>query len=120
LFFILNDNENHSHLQTKRCFMVSIPPESSTLKIGSRNAELVVGSTLFLMSSYARGEQPAQLQKIICKHLESLADREDLSGVLRQLCDQLAIEWQTPPMAKKAVATKPKGWLRLVRNDRLS
>jgi hypothetical protein len=98
--------------------MFSIPPEGSALKIGSRNAELVVGSTLFLMSSYARGEQPAQLQNIICKHLESLADREDLSGVLRQLCDQLAIEWQTPPpLAKKAAATKPTGWLRLVRSD---
>jgi hypothetical protein len=94
--------------------MFSISPDGSTVKIGSRNAELVVGSTLFLMSSYARGEQPAQLQKIICKHLESLADREDLSGVLRQLCDQLAIEWQTPPVLKKAAPTKSKHWLRLV------
>jgi hypothetical protein len=98
--------------------MFSVPPDEIALKIGSRNAELVVGSTLFLMSSYARGEKPEQLQNIICKHLESLADREDLSGVLRQLCDQLAIEWQTPPIVKKVATTKPKGWLRLVRSDK--
>jgi hypothetical protein len=97
------------------------PDEISSLPsppIGSANAELVVGSTLFLMSSYARGEQPNQLRHIICKHLESLADRDDLTGVLRQLCDQLAIDWQSQSAEKVAVPKARMGWLRLVHSGK--
>jgi hypothetical protein len=91
--------------------------------VGSNNAELVIGSTLFLMSSYARGTQPSQLGIIICRHLESLADRDDLSSVLRQLCDQLAVEWQTAPQknpsskVQLADTAKRKPWFKLVPNS---
>lgn len=58
-----------------------------------QQAELVIASTLFLMSNYCQGNRSEHLRMIIQRHLEALTEREDLSDPLRQLCDQLSIDW---------------------------
>jgi hypothetical protein len=59
----------------------------------SDNPELLLGSALFLMSSFAIGKPSAQLRFIIQRHLECLADHERLGSTLRDLCDRMSLDW---------------------------
>ena len=88
-----------------------------------QQAELVIASTLFLMSNYCQGNRSEHLRMIIQRHLEALTEREDLSDPLRQLCDQLSIDWahvhalkpiRRPVSAEPAIRSKasPLAWFK--------
>ncbi len=66
--------------------------------------DLLVGSTLFLMSAYRTGAATPRLARAISGHLDAIAEREDVTDVLRSTCEQLARHWsrQQPPSAAPA------------------
>jgi hypothetical protein len=82
--------------------------------------DIVLASTLFLFSSYARTKPNENLRNILLRHLEILADDEALSPVLRGICEQLELDWRnaTVPTARtmsitssKSQSTSPLVWL---------
>ena len=88
-----------------------------------QQAELVIASTLFLMSNYCQGNRSEHLRMIIQRHLEALTEREDLCDPLRQLCDQLSMDWANvhalKPLQRAANAdlairskTSPLAWFK--------
>jgi hypothetical protein len=63
--------------------------------------DIVLASTLFLFSSYARTKPNENLRNILLRHLEILADDEALSPVLRGICEQLELDWRNAPVPTK-------------------
>lgn len=74
-----------------------------------QQTELVIASTLYLISSYATNNASEYMRSIIQRHLEDLSDREHLTEPLRQLCEQLSAEW-----ANRVQTTKPSRPAKLV------
>jgi hypothetical protein len=89
----------------------SAPKEAQT------QSDIVVASTLFLFSSYARGKPNANLKNILLRHLSILADDQALSPVIRGVCEQLEQDWQNLPApalftpTKENRAKSPLVWL---------
>lgn len=59
--------------------------------------ELLVCAVLHLMSHYSAGSGNGsaciKLASVIQRHLKALADRPDLSPVMRATCEQLSDQW---------------------------
>ena len=66
--------------------------------------ETLLAATLLLMSAHARDGGP-RLADAVLRHLELLAAREDLPGVLTATCDQAADLWV--PLARPACPPAP-------------
>ncbi len=87
--------------------------------------DTLLASTIFLMSAYAREGGSRRLAQVVMRHLELLAERADLSGVLGATCEDAADHWAVlagnpprPVAAETGRRTAPgqgkRGWLRLV------
>ena len=76
----------------------SISPEPADPK---HQSDIVLASTLFLFSSYARSKPNENLKNILLKHLAILADDESLSPVIRDICEQLEMDWCNAPVPIK-------------------
>lgn len=66
--------------------------------------ETLLAATILLMSAHARDCGP-RLADAVLRHLELLAARDDLPGVLTATCDQAANLWV--PLARPAAAASP-------------
>jgi hypothetical protein len=67
--------------------------------------DAAISALLCLMHSYATQSREQALLRIgqrIYRHLEGLAQRDDLPEVLRQTCDELSDAWQAMPGAREA------------------
>jgi hypothetical protein len=76
-----------------------------------QQTELVIASTLYLISSYATNNASEYMRGIIQRHLEDLSDREDLTEPLRQLCEQLSAQWANPRRTRKTRQSSQLIWL---------
>lgn len=65
--------------------------------------ETLLAATLLLMSAHARDGGP-RLADAVLRHLELLAARDDLPGVLTATCDQAADLWV--PLARPAAPAR--------------
>ena len=83
--------------------------------------ELLVCAVLHLMSHYTtHAEQSrgcARLASVIERHLDALADRHELSPVLRATCRQLAEQW-SDIVQRSLRPAKPGLLLRIVAGTR--
>lgn len=66
--------------------------------------ETLLAATILLMSAHARDGGP-RLADAVLRHLELLAARDDLPGVLTATCDQAADLWV--PLARPAQPARP-------------
>ena len=67
--------------------------------------DAALSALLCLLYSYATqaGEQPSpRLGQRIYRHLEGLAQRDDLPEVLQKTCDELSDAWQVMAHAREA------------------
>jgi hypothetical protein len=87
----------------------SISPEPADPK---HQSDIVLASTLFLFSSYARSKPNENLKNILLKHLAILADDETLSPVIRGICEQLEIDWCNVPALTKGPSPMRKTQLK--------
>jgi hypothetical protein len=55
--------------------------------------ETLLAATILLMSAYAREGGGHRLAGSVLRHLELLADRDDLAGVVAATCDHAADLW---------------------------
>lgn len=56
--------------------------------------ELIVSSTLYLMSAYGRNGGCPQMAAMVVRHLDLIAEREDAPPVLRSSCAHLIDQWE--------------------------
>jgi hypothetical protein len=89
---------------------------------GGARGDLILSATLYLVTRYAesatRGVTCPRLAVSIQCHLELLAERADVSGLVRDTCALLAEEWRRTLARGEDAACGP-GLLALVRRARL-
>ncbi|MFT3800365.1 MAG: hypothetical protein QM766_04025 [Burkholderiaceae bacterium] len=68
--------------------------------------EVIISAALHLMSAYSRDGGCARLAHTILRHLELIAERQDVAPVVRETCAQLVDEWERL-LQNAAPARKP-------------
>lgn len=79
---------------------------------------LVISSSIFLLSAYARGGGCRRLASVIVRHLDAVTERDDVAPVIRATCAQLREHWEATLASGGDGPTLPRArgwWPRLLR-----